>query len=170
MVDVEQRALTALEEDDLARFDGVVQDQRGVGDVRLDLIRVLEHLLDDLPGLDGAPVEDLGEELVLLLQRSFDLLLQDRLVVEVLDADADPVDLVGVRRADASAGRADLALPEEPFRHLVDRDVVRGDQMSVTADQQLGRVHAAVVQPTQLGEQDGRVDDDTVTDDRGTPR
>lgn len=170
MVDVEQRALTALEEDDLARVDGVVQDQRRVGDVRLDLLRVLEHLLDDLARLDRAPVEDLGEELVLLLQGRLDLLLQDRLVVEVLDANAHTVDLVGVRRTDATARRTDLALPEEPFRHLVDRDVVRGDQMGIAADQQLGRVHAAVVQPTQLGEQDGRVDDDTVSDDRGTPR
>ena len=34
VVDVEQRALAALEEDDLALVDGVVEDQRGVGDVR----------------------------------------------------------------------------------------------------------------------------------------
>ena len=46
--------------------------------------------------------------------------VQDRLVVEVLDADADAVDLVGVRRADAAAGGADLALAEEAFRHLVE--------------------------------------------------
>lgn len=170
MVDVQQSALTALEEDDLARVDGVVQDQRRVGDVRLDLLRVLEHLLDDLPGLDRAPVEDLGQELVLLLQRRFDLLLQDGLVVEVLDADAHPVDLVGVGRADTAPGGADLALPEEAFRHLVDGDVVRSDQMGVAADQELGRVNASLVQALHLGEQDRRVDDDTVTDDRGTPR
>ena len=44
--------------------------------------------------------------------------------------------------------------------------VVRRDQVGVTADQQLGRVDAALVQPAQLGEQDRRVDDDAVADDR----
>jgi adenylosuccinate synthase len=39
---------------------------------------------------------------------TLDLLAQDVLVEEVLDADADAVDLVGVGRADAAPGRADL--------------------------------------------------------------
>ncbi len=42
--------------------------------------------------------------------------------------------------------------------------------MSVTADQKLGRVDATLVQTAQLGEQDRRVDHDTVPDDRGTAR
>lgn len=170
MVDVEQRALAALEEDDLALVDGIVQDQGRVGDERLDLLRVLEHVLDDLAGLDGPAVEDLGQELVLLLQGRLHLLHQDRLVVEVLDADPHPVDLVGVRRTDTPARRTDLALPQEALGHLVERDVVRSDQMSVAADQKLGRVDASLVQTAQLGEQDRRVDHDTVPDDRGTPR
>lgn len=170
MVDVEERALAALEEDDLVLVERVVEDQGGVRDERLDLLRVLEHLLDDLRGVDRAAVVQLGEQLVLALQRRLDLLDEDRLVVQVLDPDADAVDLVGVGRADAATRGADLALAEEPFRHLVEGDVVRGDQVGIAADQELRRVHAALVQPAQLGEQDRRVDDDTVSDHRGAPR
>lgn len=170
MVDVQERALSALHEDDLVLVQRLVQDERGVRDVRADLLAVAEQLLDDLAGLDRAPVVELGEDLVLAVERGLDLLLQDRLVVEVLDTDTDTVDLVGVGRADAPAGGADLPLAEEPFRHLVDGGVIRRDQMRVTADQQLGRVHAAVVQPAQLGEQDRWVDDDSVTDHRSALR
>ena len=48
--------------------------------------------------------------------------------------------------------------------------VIRRDQVGVTADQQLGGVDAALVQPAQLGEQDRRVDDDAVADDRDASR
>jgi hypothetical protein len=167
VVDVEQGALAALEQHDLVLVERVVEDQRGVGDVRLDLLRVLEHLLHDRGGLDRAAVVELREELVLAFEGRFDLLGEDRLVVEVLDPDADAVDLVGVGRADAAAGRADLALAEEALADLVEGDVVRRDEVRVAADQQLGGVDAALVQAAQLGEQDGRVDDDAVADDRG---
>lgn len=167
MVDVEQGALPALEEHDLVLVERLVDDEGGVGDVRLDLLRVLEHLFDDLRRVDRAAVVQLREELVLALQRGFDLLGEDRLVVEVLDPDTDAVDLVRVGRADAAAGRTDLALAEEALADLVEGDVVRRDQVRVAAEEQLGSVDAALVEAAQLGEQDGRVDYDTVADDRG---
>ena len=48
---------------------------------------------------DRPPVVDLGQQVVLQLERGLDLLAQDRLVEDVGDPDADPVDLVGVRRS-----------------------------------------------------------------------
>jgi hypothetical protein len=166
VVDVQERALAALEEDHLVVVEGLVEDQDRVGDVRRELVGVAQQLLDDLARGNGASVVELGEHLVLDVERRLDLLGEDRLVVEVLDPDAHAVDLVGVGRADAAPGGADLALAEEAFRHLVDGDVVRRDDVGVAADQELGRVDAALVQPAQLGEQDRRVDDDAVADDR----
>ena len=81
-----------------------------------------------------AAVVDLGEDLVLQLERALDLLAQDLLVEQVLDADAEAVHLVGVRRADAAAGGADLAAAEEALGDLVDRAVVVGDDVRVGAD------------------------------------
>lgn len=170
VVDVQQGALAAFEEDDLALVERGVEDQRRVGDVVLDLLRVAQVLLDHLVDADGTAVEDLDQDLVLVVECRLDLLTEDRLVEEVLDADAHAVDLVGVGGADAAAGGADLALAEEAFRHLVERLVVRRDEVRVTADEELGRVDAALVQPAQLGEQDRRVDNDAVADDRGAPR
>lgn len=170
VVDVQQRALAALEEDDLVVVDGPVEDQGGVGDIALDLVRVAQQLLHDLLRGDRAAVVELGEDLVLEVEGRLDLLEQDRLVEEVLDADADPVDLVGVGGPDAAARGTDLPRAEEAFRHLVEGGVIRRDQVSVTAEQELGGVDAALVQSAQLGEQDRRVDDDPVADDRDTSR
>ncbi len=166
VVDVEERALAALEEDHLVLLQGLVQDQDRVGDVRAELLGVGQQLLDHLVHGDRAPVVQLGEDLVLDVEGRLDLLREDRLVVEVLHTDTDTVDLVGIGRADAAPGRADLALSEEALRHLVDRDVVRRDDVRVAAEEELGGVDTTLVQTAQLGEQDRRVDDDTVTDDR----
>ena len=65
----------------------------------------------------------------------------------------DPGDLVAVGRADAAAGGADPALAEVPLGHLVQRPVVRHDQVRVGRDQQLGAVDAARSQPVDLVEQ-----------------
>ena len=76
-----------------------------------------------------------------------------------------PVHLVGVRRADAAAGRADLALAEEALGDLVDRPVVARDDVGVRADHEPGGVDAAGLEPVDLLEQHGEVDDDAVADD-----
>ena len=129
-------------------------------------VDVREELLHDLLGLDGPAVVELGEHLVLGDQRGLDLLPQDRLVEEVLDADADAVHLVGVGRADAAAGGADLALAEEALADLVHRRVVGRDHVGVGADPQAGGVQAARLEAVELLHQHGQVDDDAVADHR----
>ena len=124
MVDVEQRRLAALEQHGLARVERLAQHQRGVGDHRPQPVGVREELLDHLVDRDRAAVVDLDQQAVLTLERALDLLPQDLLVEQVLHPDADPVHLVGVRRADAAAGGADLGVAEEPLGHLVDHPVV----------------------------------------------
>ena len=134
----------------------------GVGDHRPQAVGVGEQVVDDLVDRDRATVVDLHQQVVLLVERALDLLPQDVLVEQVLDADADPVDLVGVGRADAAAGRADLALAEEALGHLVERAVVLRDDVGVRADQQVGDVDARGVQRVELVEQHLDVDDDAV--------
>ena len=96
----------------------LVEQQGGVGDHRTQPLGVGQQLLDDGVGVDGAPVVDLGEQVVADVEGGLDLLLEDALVEEVGDADADAVDLVGVRRADPAAGGADLVLAEEALGDL----------------------------------------------------
>ena len=88
---------------------------------------VAQQVVDDLVDAYGTTVVDLHEQVVLLVERALDLLPQDVLIEEVLHADADAADLVGVGRADAAAGRADLALAEESLGDLVEGAVVLRD-------------------------------------------
>jgi hypothetical protein len=85
VVDVEHRRLRALEQHGLASVEGLVEQQRGVGDQRPEPVGVREELLDDGVDVDGAAVVDLGQQLVLHLERGLDLLAQDLLVEEVGD-------------------------------------------------------------------------------------
>src|SRR6478736_5776041 len=170
VVDVEQGGLPGLEEHSVAPVERLAQHEARVGDHGSEAGGIRQQLLDDLVDLGPAGVVDLGQQLVLQRQGRLDLLAQDALVVEVLDADADTVHLVGVGRADAATGRADAALAEEALGHLVDGAVVARDDVRVGADEQLARVDAAGLQAVELLEEHAEVDDDAVADDRHAVR
>src|SRR5690606_15553231 len=112
----------------------------------------------------------LDEHLVLELERRLDLLTQNTLVEDVLDANADTVNLVGIGGADPAPGGADLPLPKKALSDLVERAVVRGDHVRVGADLKLRGVEAAFVQGIELKLEHGEVDDDAVRDDRRDAR
>ena len=118
-------------------------------------------------GSRAPAVVDLDQQVVLLLQTRLDLLPEDVGVEEVLDPDADPVHLVGVRRPDTATGGADLGLAEEAFGDLVDHLVVAGDQVRVRRDQQTRGVHPAGGETVDLGEQHVEIDHHPVADDGG---
>ena len=59
MVDVELGGLAALEEDELARIEGLPQDERGVGHVRAQPLGETEEFLHDLVDGDRPTVVDL---------------------------------------------------------------------------------------------------------------
>ena len=84
-------------------------------------------------GVEPAAVVDLGQQLVLVPQGQVELLPQDAGVKQVLHPDAHPGDLVAVGRADAPAGGADPRLAQEPLADLVQRPVVRHDQVRAGA-------------------------------------
>ena len=166
MVHVEVMRLGALEQHDLAGIEGGVQDAGDVGHHRTQPLGVREQGVGHLSGVDGAAVVHLHQQMVLLLQRGFDLLAQDLLVEQILHPNAQAVDLVGVGRADTASGGADAAVAEEPLSDLVDHLVIRGDDVRVGADDELGGVHAAGVESVDLLEQDVQIDHHAVGDHR----
>ncbi|SHX14410.1 Uncharacterised protein [Mycobacteroides abscessus subsp. abscessus] len=169
MVDVEQGALRALQQDRLAALQGLVQQQPGVGDAVLEALGLLQQALDDLGRVERLAVVDLDQHLVLELQRGLDLVGQLLLVEDVGDPDADARDLVLVARTDAATGGADLLAARVPFGDLVDGHVVRHEQVRVSRDHEFRGVHTAVLEPGELTEQHARVDHHTVADDVGDP-
>ncbi len=103
---------------------------------------------------------------VLLLQHHVELLAEDLGVEQVLDPDPDPGRLVGVGRADAPPGRAELVAAQVALGDGVELLVVGHDQMGVARDPQPGAVHALALEQVDLVEQDAGVDDDAVADHR----
>src|SRR5699024_1916435 len=135
-------------------------------EVRAGRRALLVHLL----GIQRLTVVDLDQHLVLELERRLDLLSQNLLVEHVLYPHAGSCDLVLVAGADPAPGRTDPAAAEIAFADLVDRHVVRHDQMRVGGEQQTRGVDAAFLQPADLLLQHPRVDDHTVADDVGHAR
>ena len=169
VVDVEQRALGALEEDGAAAVEHVPREPRRVGDVLLDPVAVgqvvLGHRLQVELGRLGvrAQLEPLG------LERRGDLLAQDLLVQQVLHPDAEPGRLVGVAGPDPAARGADLQLAQLGLARVVEQGVVGHDQVRVGADAQAREVDALGAQVVELAGEHLRVDHHAVADRAQAP-
>ncbi|CAB4536574.1 unannotated protein [freshwater metagenome] len=164
MVNVEHRCLTAFEQDRLAVREGFVEQQGRVAHQGAKSVRIRQQLVDDFVGRDRTAVVDLDEEVVFHVQRAVDLLTQDSFIEDVLDADPDAVDLVGVGGADSTTRRANLALSEESFRDLVEGAVIRGDDVSIGRHPKFRDVDTAAGQRVKFLEQNFEVDDNAVCD------
>jgi hypothetical protein len=123
VVEVEQRPLRALEQDEAPVAQGAVDEQRRVDDIRPQPLREPLVARRQLLELERLGAVDALEPDVLLGQRDLDLLAQDLRVEQVLHADPEPRRLVRVGGADPALGRPDLQLAEAPLAALVDRDV-----------------------------------------------
>ena len=164
VVDVEQRALRALEDDLPALVEVLPGEPRGVGDVLLDPVAVGQVVLGHALQVEVGRLGVGPQREALGLHRGHDLLLQDLLVEQVLDADAEAGGLVGVGGADAAPRRPDLQLAELRLARVVEQHVVRHDQVRVGADPQPGEVDALGPQVVELVGEDLRVDHDAVAD------
>ena len=165
MVEVEQRALRALEQHALAVPERPVDEERRVVDVGPQAHGVGLHPLGQFLDLERGYAVDALEHDVLLGERGLELLSQDLRVEDVLHADADARRLVRVGRPDAAAGRADLEAAEVPLARRVDGDVPGHDQVGVPGDAHgLGR-DPAPLELVQLGHEQPGVDHAAGADD-----
>ena len=136
VVEVEERRLRAFEQHPLPASSASCTRCTVSSIMRREARHHREVLLGDLVGVERQPVVDLGEHAVLLAQREVELLAEDLRVEQVLHAQADAQRLVGVRRADAALGGAELVLAEEALGHAVELLVVRHDQVRVARQPQ----------------------------------
>ena len=170
MVHVKHGGLSAFEQYGLAFVKRLVENQAGVGHVRLEAFAELQQLLGGLVHVDRTTVVELDQHLVLLVQAGLHLVVQMVGVEQVMHADADTVDLVRVGWADATAGGADLVLAKEAFSHLVECAVVGRDDVCGLAHLEVGAIDAAGFQAVDLLEEHFRVHDHAVADHRGQVR
>ena len=139
-------------------------EPRGVGDVLLDPVAVGQVVLGHRLQVELRRLGERAQGEPLGLHRGHDLLLEDLLVEQVLDADPEPRGLVGVGGADAAPRGADLQLPELRLARVVEQHVVRHDQVRVGADPQAGEVDPLRAQVVELVGEHLRVDHDAVAD------
>ena len=165
VVEVQQRALGALEEDVVAAPERVLDEPGGVVEVRAEALAPGQALGDERLHLEGVDAHR-REEQVLVHEGPGDALAEDGLVDQVLHPEAQAPGAVAVRGPDAAAGRAHLRVREAALVPLVERHVVRHDHVRAAADADLGHVDAAGGQHVQLADQRGRVDHHAVADHR----
>ena len=139
VVEVEQRSLRPLEQHVVAVAERAIDEQRGVGDVRAQPLRVALVGVRDLLEVERLDLVHPLEPDVLLRDRELDLLAQDLRVEQVLHADPDPRRLVGVGRPDPAPGGADLEVAELPLARPVEGDVPRHDQVRVAGEEHEAR-------------------------------
>ena len=121
------------------RVEHVPGEPRRVGDVLRDPVAVGQVVLGHRLQVELRRLGVRAQREALGLHRGDDLLLEDLLVEQVLDADAQARGLVGVAGADAAPRGADLQLAELRLARVVEEHVVRHDQVRVGADPQAAR-------------------------------
>ena len=136
----------------------------GVGDVLLEAVAEGQEFLGHGVQVERGVLLVGAQRKALGLHRGDDLLLQDLLVEQVLDADPEPRGLVRVTGADAPAGGSDLQAPEFRLPGRVQQHVVGHDQVGVGGHPQPAHVHAPRAQRVELVDQHPRVDHHAVAD------
>ena len=173
MVDVEQRALRAFEQNALALAAPFVEQ-------RPDRVHVGQHLRrhggqvrrSSVRGSNSAHAKTAAQRIV-VRQQAIDLAVEHLQVGEIHQADGAPADLVFVGRADAAAGGADGALAAMAFSRATSSSLMqRQDQRRVLGDAQIfGRDGDALLfELGDLVEQRVRVEHDAIADDRELAR
>ena len=124
----------------------------------------MHHFLN----LHSLTVIDLDEDLILLLERGFNLLAQDGFIQQILGANTHAGNLVRISRANAATSGADGALTQETLRYAVDRHVIRGDELRIRRNAQAGSIRPASLEAIDFFEQRFEVYYAAVADDRSS--
>src|SRR5690606_28341185 len=165
-VDVEQRALRALEKDVAAFAVNAVQGLGDVGHHRRELLAEREVLLQRLLEVDRLDLVIVPQHEVVEVEDLAELGGEAFPVQQVAEAHRAARDLVLVGRADAAAGGADGIAAARLFARLVERDMAGKDQRAGRADAQpLARRDALRFQHVEFFGKRHRVQDDAVADE-----
>ena len=165
VIEVEQRALRALEQDMLATCEGRLDKPGRVVQMVAQALAPPDGLVDERIDGEGLAAHRRQEE-ILVRQQPSEPLAEDLAIEQVFHAQAQPPRAIGVRRPDPAPGRPDSRGRQTRLVRLVQREVVRHDHVRTATHPDAGDVDAPLGQHVELGDQRQRVDHDTVADDR----
>ena len=167
MVDVEQRALRALEQDALALAALEVEQPPHRFGVGQQLRRQRGQLLQDCRAVDFLQIEAAAQRVV-MRQQPVDLVRQRIEIGEIHQPDRAAADLVLIGRADAAPRGADRGDRVGGFAERIELAMQRQDQRDVFGDAQIFRADgdALALQLGDLVEERLRIDHHAVADHR----
>ncbi len=168
MVDVEQRALRAFEDQRLAALAHRMDAFGDIGDHRHELRRERERFIARLLERHFGLLEILRQHEVVIVEQLRELRREAVRVEQVLHADRAPRDLVLVGGADAAAGRADLVARGRALARLVERHVISQHQRAGRRDREpRTHVDTRLLELADFLQQRERRHDDAVADQHG---
>ena len=165
VVEVQERALGALEQHVLAAAKRGLDQPRRVVEVRLEPLAPAGGALDERLDLEGVRAHR-AEDQVLVRQRAGDALAQDRTIEQVLHAQPQSPRPVAIRRADATSRRPHLRARQPRLVRLIQGHVVRHDHVRAATDPDAVRRDAARGEHVELGDEGHGIDHDAVADER----
>ena len=165
MINVQERALRALEQDVIAAPQRLVQQNHGVRDERLQVIACGAVFRMDLLERQRLGAEGL-QDLVVLLDLGLELRLEALRVDQINHAQARPRRLVAVSRADAAFGGADLVLALEGLALGIEFAMIGKDQVRRLAEEEVAvNPDAELAQPLDFLDEAHGVNHHAVADD-----
>jgi len=167
VVDVEQRALRALEQNAFTLAPLGVEQRPYRIHIRQHLRRDRSEMLVDRGAIELGHAETAAQRIV-MRQQAVDLGRQRRQIGEIHEADGAAADFVFVSRTDAALGGADAGLGIVGFADRFQFAMQRQNQNRIFGDAQIvGRDrHALLLELADLDEQRLRVDHHAVADHR----
>ena len=135
-VDVEHGALRALEQQVLASAVRVIESARHVGDQRRDPRRQGQGFVKNRLPIQFRLLVIVLQHEIMKVEKLAQLLGKALGVEQILQPDGAARDLVLVGRADAAPGGADLAAAFRRLARVVERRVIRKNQLAGLADGQ----------------------------------
>src|SRR5258707_14959400 len=128
VIDVEQAALRAFEQQVLARLVGVIERPRHVRDQGHQARRQRQGFVEGFPKIYFFLLVKMLQNEIVKLEQLLELAGEALGIQQVLEADRAARHLVLVGRADAAAGGADLVLAARGLAGAVERRVIGQDQ------------------------------------------
>ena len=166
VIDVEQRALRALEQNMLALAQRIVKQLSGFGHMRTNDFGEGQVGIANLVDGERTLAVHLLENGIFHLKGSLDLHAEHMLVEQVLDANAAAGSLVLIARADAAVGGADFVFAQTELGRLVELDVIGHDHVSIARDLQALARKAFAFEHAHFLNENLRVHHNAVADDR----
>ena len=167
MVDVEQRALCALEQNAFSLAPPRIEQQPHQIHERQHFGGQRRKIVVNILAVDRLEVETAAQR-VMMRQQTLDLGPQRRQIGQVHEADSAAADLVLIGGTDAAFGRADARCRAVGLADGFELAVQRQDQGHILGDAQIVRRHgdALFLELGDLIEQRLQIDHNPVADDR----